>query len=101
MDYADTQLLLGQLYLRVNRVEDGRALLSKYKIAQALGEKAKHVGYLLSNRTNLPDAHFQMAQSYISMGDTAHAKLELHRTLELNPKQETAKRELVKLELAE
>ena len=52
--YADVQLLLGQIYLRTNRVPEGRELLNQYKATQALAEKAKHAGYNLSNRTNLP-----------------------------------------------
>ena len=97
MEYADSQLLLGQIYLRTGNVEKGRELLTNYKLKQAKAEKAKHQGYLLSNRTHVADSHWQMAKAYSALGDKSHSLLEVQRTLELSPKHVEAAMELKRL----
>ncbi|MEP6754307.1 MAG: tetratricopeptide repeat protein [Chthonomonadales bacterium] len=94
IEFADSQLLLGQIYLRTGEVNRGRELLSDYKKKQAIAEKAKHEGYLLSNRTHVADSHWQMALAYKALGDVPHALLEVQRTHELDPKHVAASNEL-------
>lgn len=90
--YARSQLMLGQLYLRIGQTEEGGRLLRAYKEQHGQTAEFARVSLLLSSKPNDPQSHFEMARVYQQQHNVPRMIVELNRTLELDPNHSPAKR---------
>ncbi|HLK58747.1 MAG TPA: tetratricopeptide repeat protein [Chthonomonadaceae bacterium] len=96
--YKESKLMLGQLYLRTNRADEGGKLLREYQEEQDKSREYARTSLLLASKPNDPAAHFEMARYYAASGKPERAIVEIHRALELNPHLDDARKMLVGLE---
>ena len=83
---SDTvQRVLGQLYLRAHRDDEGRKLTEEANRASDAGQKRSRLNYQLANHPESADAHRQMAQVYEEQKDLPRAIMEWKQTLRYRP----------------
>jgi tetratricopeptide (TPR) repeat protein len=99
-DFEQTRRVLGNLYLRQNRTDEGRKLIAESDRIQAQAQKHGHVNHLVALRPNDPEAHWQMAQVYHEEQNDSRARVELKKTLELKPDHAGAQQLLAQMQAA-
>ena len=77
--------VLGQLYLRTHRDDEGRKLTEEANRAEKAGQKRSRLNYQLANHPDSVDAHRQMAQVYEEQKDLPRAIVEWKQTLHYQP----------------
>ena len=77
--------VLGQLYLRAHRDEEGRKLTEEANRAGEAVQKRSRLNYQLANHPDSADAHRQMAQVYEEQKDLPRAIVEWKQTLYYRP----------------
>ena len=90
-DFEETRHILGILYMRSHRTEEGRRLLAEAKSANIKAQKHIRAGYLVASQPHNADAHWQMAHIYLEESDNQRARVELAKTIEMDPHQEQAR----------
>jgi tetratricopeptide (TPR) repeat protein len=83
--YEQTRQILGQLYLKTGRTEEGEKLLSEFKTAQNRANRRARLLFRVDAMSNDPQAHYDAAREYAAGGDRPLAEVELRRALELAP----------------
>ena len=77
-----------------NKRREGERLLTLYQAASNNASEFSHVGEILRQKLNDPAAHRNMAGAYLKFGRVPQAIMELHRALELNPRDTEARHRL-------
>jgi tetratricopeptide (TPR) repeat protein len=98
--FAQTRYLLGQWYLEQHRETEGKRLLEEDRRVQAQVQKEARASLRVASRPRSADAHWQRALILQEDGDTAHALVEVEKTLELAPNHTEARRLLQTLQPA-
>jgi predicted Zn-dependent protease len=96
--YQESKMMLGQLYLQTGRAAEGGKLLREYQGEHAKSREYARVSLLLASKPRDPAAHFEMARLYVAAGNPERAVVELHRVLDLDPRQDDARKMLAHLE---
>jgi predicted Zn-dependent protease len=89
---------LGQSYLRLGRLQDGKKILDRY---QQISDESRAIQHLENRILHAPDdlaARLRLAKLYRATGQLGRARFQLNEMLQRQPEHKDAKRELSALE---
>jgi superkiller protein 3 len=93
--YASALFQLGQAYAQQGRREEGRRLQRQFQQLDQRTQEFETALARLEARPNDAGLHYRLAQERLAAGELPQAIVELRRVLELRPKDQAARRDLI------